>query len=494
MIPLRDNEAARRLASATVLLIVVNLAVFAYEIHFAARGGIDLAHYAMVPAIIAGAHPLDREPGVLATLVTSTFLHAGLLHIAGNMLYLLIFGPAVEERMGHLRFIIFYLLAGVVAGLTTVVMGPGSWIPVIGASGAIGGVLGAYFVLFPRGRITTIWFFRLIEIPAIFYLLVWFALQLYSGMPDYASELRLDQVEGYDAVVVLGPRVTSSTLDGAERLALIARFGVGYDGVDVEACTRNDVILTTTPDGVRRPMATAILTLLLALSQRLLVKDRMTRAGQGWERKLDAMGTGLTGRTLGIIGFGNIGREVFRLAQPFEMRHLAHDPYWSAVDAAALEVEMVGLETLLRTADYVAICCALTPETHHLINAERLALMKSEAYLINGARGAIVDQAALTAALRAGQIQGAALDVFEREPIDPDDPLLSLDNVILTPHGLCWTDEFAAGVGGSVIDAIRALAAGTVPAHVVNRDVLSRPRLQRKLDHIRERATSQMNR
>ncbi len=189
MIPLRDSEAARRLAPATVLLIVVNLAVFAYEVRSPASGGIDLAHYAMVPAMIARPHPLDREAGTLATLITSQFLHAGLLHIAGNMLYLLIFGPAVEDRMGHLRFIIFYLFAGVVAGLATVVMGPGSWIPVIGASGAIAGVLGAYFVLFPRGRITTIWFFRLIEIPAVFYLLVWFALQLYSGIASGESGL-----------------------------------------------------------------------------------------------------------------------------------------------------------------------------------------------------------------------------------------------------------------------------------------------------------------
>lgn len=182
MIPLRDSEAARRLTPSTVLLILLNVAVFACELRFAKGDGINFAHYAMIPASVARAHLFNRELRVLATLITSQFLHAGVLHIAGNMLYLLIFGPAIEHRMGHLRFVIFYLLAGIVAALTTVVMAPASWIPVIGASGAIAGVLGAYFVLFPRGRITTVWFVRIIEIPAIFYLLIWFALQLYSGI------------------------------------------------------------------------------------------------------------------------------------------------------------------------------------------------------------------------------------------------------------------------------------------------------------------------
>jgi membrane associated rhomboid family serine protease len=183
MLPLRDSEAARRLTLSTTLIIAINLAVFTYEVHLNGGGG-DLARYAMIPAAVAQVHPVTVEAHVVATLITSQFLHAGILHIAGNMLYLLIFGPAIEHRMGHLRFIIFYLLAGIVAAIATVVMAPASWIPVIGASGAIAGVLGAYFVLFPRGRITTIWLFRSIEVPAIFYLLIWFALQLYSGIAN----------------------------------------------------------------------------------------------------------------------------------------------------------------------------------------------------------------------------------------------------------------------------------------------------------------------
>jgi membrane associated rhomboid family serine protease len=185
---LRDSEAARRLTPANTLLILVNAAVFVLELELAYLRRRELVRYAMVPAFVAHPewlHPLHAA-GVLATLVTSTFLHAGLLHIGGNMLYLLIFGPAVEGRMGARRYLFFYLLSGIAAGLAMVAMGPESRVPVIGASGAIAGVLGAYFVLYPRGRITTILplfvFIRFVEVPAVFYLLAWFAVQLYAGI------------------------------------------------------------------------------------------------------------------------------------------------------------------------------------------------------------------------------------------------------------------------------------------------------------------------
>ncbi len=236
--------------------------------------------------------------------------------------------------------------------------------------------------------------------------------------------------------------------------------------------------MTITPDGVRRPMATAILTLILALSGRLLQKDRLTRSG-GWDRKVDHMGMGLTGRVLGSIGCGNIGRELFTLARPLAMRHIAHDPY--ARPDPALGVELVDLETLFRTADFVVINCALTPETRHLVNAARLALMKPTAFLINTARGPIVDQAALAKALQAGWIDGAALDVFEREPVDPDDPLLTLDNVIVTPHALGWTDEWIHLTGRSALAGILDVADGREPPNVVNHEVLETQRFQDKL-------------
>lgn len=301
-------------------------------------------------------------------------------------------------------------------------------------------------------------------------------------LAENAPELSASQVRDYDALLVMAPRITEATLRGADRLALLARFGVGYDSVDVPACNRAGVLLTITPDGVRRPVAAAVMAFLLALSHKLLIKDRLTRDGQ-WLQRLKYMGMGLTGRSLGVIGLGNIGREVFTLARPFGMRHLASDPFAAAID----DVALVPLETLLSEADFVAVCCALTAETRHLINAERLALMKPTAYLINVARGPIVDHRALTTALRERRIQGAALDVFESEPIDPNDPLLALDNVILAPHSLCWTDECFREIGRGAIGSILDVAAGRVPRHVVNREALEHPALKLKLDGHRRR-------
>lgn len=299
-------------------------------------------------------------------------------------------------------------------------------------------------------------------------------------LAENTPELRADQVAPYDALLVMAPRISAATLSGPETPSIVARFGVGYDQVDVEACTSAGVILTITPDGVRRPVAVAAITFVLALSQRLLQKDRLTREGR-WADKLDYMGMGVMGRTLGLVGLGNIGREVFRLAEPFGMRHMAFDPHVSPEEARSLGVTLVDLDTLMAESDFVTVCCALTPETHHLINAERLARMKPTAYLVNVARGPIVEQQALTAALQDGRIAGAGLDVFEQEPVDPQDPILTLDNVIVAPHALCWTDECFLGNGRSACESILAVSRGETPVNVVNRAVLSHPTLQAKL-------------
>lgn len=299
-------------------------------------------------------------------------------------------------------------------------------------------------------------------------------------LQDDVAELTPAQVADYDALLVLAPRVSARSLEGSGRLAVVARFGVGYDSVDVDACTRNGVALTITPDGVRRPVAVAALTLVLALSHKLLIKDRLTRAGR-WAEKLNFMGQGVTGRTLGVVGLGNIGREIFRLGAPLGMKHLAADPYAGPEQAAAAGAELVGLDELMRRADYVVVCCALTEATRKFINAERLALMKPTAYLINVARGPIVDQQALTEALQSNRIAGAGLDVFEQEPIDPRDPLLALENVIVAPHAICWTDECFQGNGRSAVQSILDVADGKEPAHVVNREVLALPAFRDKL-------------
>jgi D-3-phosphoglycerate dehydrogenase len=257
---------------------------------------------------------------------------------------------------------------------------------------------------------------------------------------------------------------------------VVARFGVGYDTVDVEACTRAGIALVITPDGVRRPVAVSIVTLMLALTGKLMIKDRLTRQGAaGFAKRSEHMGVGLVGRTIGSLGIGNIGAELFRLLKPFDMRFIAHDPFADKAVAAELGIELVGLDDVFRRADIVSVSCPLTPETHHLVNAERLALMKPTAYLINTARGPIVDQKALTAVLQARRIAGAGLDVLEQEPPDADDPILKLDNVILSPHALCWTDQCFAGNGAADVAAVLEVQKGRTPRGVVNRAVLDTP-------------------
>ena len=300
-------------------------------------------------------------------------------------------------------------------------------------------------------------------------------------LADNAKELTAAHAARYDALGVLSPRVTAATLAGPDRrLKIVARMGVGYDSIDVPACTANGVILTNTPDGVRRPVATSILLLMLALSHKLRTKDAITRAGR-WAETTNHMGDGLTGKTIGSLGMGNIGSELFRLLAPLEMVHLAYDPYAKPDDAAQLGVRLTDKDTVLRESDIICINCPLTPETRHLVGDRELSLMKPTAYLINTARGPIVDEQAVQKALVERRIAGAALDVFEQEPIGADHPLAALDNVILTPHSICWTDEFFRNNAQSAFRAIVAVASGKTPTYVVNRDVLTHQDVQTRL-------------
>ena len=300
-------------------------------------------------------------------------------------------------------------------------------------------------------------------------------------IPENVKELTAAHAAAYDALCVLNPRVTAATLSGPDRrLKIVARMGVGYDSIDVPACTANGVILTNTPDGVRRPVATSILLLILALSHKLLTKDKITRAGR-WAETTLHMGDGLTGKTVGSLGVGNIGSELFRLLAPLDMVHMAFDPYVKPEDAAKLRVRLTDKDTVLRESDFVCVNCPLTPETRHLVGDREFALMKPTAYLINTARGPIVDEKALYTALVERRIAGAALDVFEQEPIAPDNPILKLDNVIVTPHSICWTDEFFRNNAESAFRSVIAVAKGEVPTYVVNRDVLKHPAVQARL-------------
>ncbi len=290
---------------------------------------------------------------------------------------------------------------------------------------------------------------------------------------DGVSEVTTRDIFTYDGICLGGPPVRASCLGATDaRTRIIARFGVGYDHCDVPAMTKHGVLLTINPDGVRRAVATGILGFLLALAHRIPTLDGLVRRN-GWRDRRDHVGTGLAGRTLGLIGVGNIGRDLFRIARPLEMRHIAYDPFATAAEEVTLE----AFDAVVAQADFLVVCCPLNESTCGLIGKRALSLMKPTAFLINAARGAIVDEAALIRALRSRRIAGAAIDVFEQEPTPPDNELLTLDNVILSPHTLAYTDEslrlMAEGAFRSVADFFNRRQ----PNKIVNTELLATPAL-----------------
>jgi len=297
-------------------------------------------------------------------------------------------------------------------------------------------------------------------------------------LPEIVRELTPEHAARYDAVYVNMARTPATAVARADcRLRVVARHGVGYDSVDVPAMTRAGIVVTNTPMAMPRPVATIALTFILALAGKLALKDRLTRTGR-WDERMDNMGMGLTGRTLGVVGAGRIGKELLRMARVFDLKLLAADPYVNAVELAYIGARKVDLDTLLRESDFVVTIPLLNDETRHLIGAPQFALMKPSAHFINVSRGPVVDEKALIAALEAGRIAGAALDVFEQEPVDPANPLLTMDNVIVTPHSLCWTDECFHNMASTGLQSIVDVARGRRPEFVVNAPVLEHPRVR----------------
>ncbi len=305
------------------------------------------------------------------------------------------------------------------------------------------------------------------------------------------SEYTPDQLAPYDVVISLKPKVTAQSLEGVTRLCAIGRCGVGYDNVDLKACTDHGIAVYITPGGVMRPVAESILLLILALSHRLLQKDGMVRAGL-WAESTHQLGREPRDRVVGTIGLGNIAAETIRLLRVLDVhRFLAFDPYASSDRAVELGAELVSLEELLRNSDYVLVNCPLTAQTRGLLSNAQFDLMKPDAVLINTARGPIVDETALIEALRNKQIAGAALDVFEQEPLTTKSPLIGMDNVILTSHSIAWTEELFRDMGRIDCQGALAILRGEVPANVVNPQVLDNPLFMEKLEQLKARFISQ---
>jgi glyoxylate reductase len=273
---------------------------------------------------------------------------------------------------------------------------------------------------------------------------------------------------------VLVPTITddidAALIDGAsDRLKLIANFGVGVNHIDLHAARARGIMVTNTPGVLTEDSADMTMALILAVPRRLGESEKLIRAGQwdGW-KPVGMLGHRVNGKTLGIIGMGRIGRAVAERARAFGIRILYHNRHRlpAEIEHRLGATHAVNLDTLMAEADIISVNCPLTPETHHLIDARRIALMKPDSYLVNTARGEIIDENALILALENRQIAGAGLDVFEGEPnVDPR--LLALPNTILIPHMGSATFEGRAAMGEKVIANIRAWTDGHRPPDLV---------------------------
>jgi phosphoglycerate dehydrogenase-like enzyme len=297
---------------------------------------------------------------------------------------------------------------------------------------------------------------------------------------EHRPEITAGQIADTQAVIVLTPAVTAASVSRAENLLAVARFGVGFDAVDVPACTRADVAVVIARGAVDRSVAEATLAWMLALTHHVRAKDLLVRGGR-WDERSRWMGAELRDRTLGVIGLGGIARALVGLLAGFGMRSpLAFDPYVDSSLAGSLGVRLVGLDELLRSADFVSVHCPLSETSRGLIGKRELGLMKPTAWLLNTARGGIVDEEALYEALAGHRIAGAAVDVFAVEPVTSPPRLAELDNVLLAPHCIAWTDEMFRDIGRSVCGAMLDLSLGRRPNGAVNAEVFDQPGFQAK--------------
>lgn len=277
-------------------------------------------------------------------------------------------------------------------------------------------------------------------------------------------------LHGVDAVLADIDPFTARILASADRLKVISRPGVGYDAIDVKAASARGIAVCTTPGSNRHSVAELTLAMILQCARKIMENEAEVRRG-GWAR---VVGNEIAGSILGIVGLGTVGKEVAQRAKAFEMRLLAYDLVQDQQFAEEHQVTYVPLEQLLRESDYISLHILLDQRTRHLVNTERIAMMKPSAYLINTARGPIVDEEALIQALKESRIAGAALDVFTQEPLPMDSPLRGLDNVYLYPHLAGSTQEVFKASGWMAAQNVVRVLRGERPLHIVNPEVLQK--------------------
>jgi len=263
-----------------------------------------------------------------------------------------------------------------------------------------------------------------------------------------------NETSKYDAILLNSPKLTKDSINPKNnKLKIVSRFGVGYDSVDLDVLKKNRIILTNTPNAVRRPVAVASLTMILSLSSKLMIKDNLLRKGR-WNERTNHMGVGLINKTLGLIGFGGIGREFVKISKDLFKRVICYDPFVSIEEMKTLQVDKVDFDEIAYSTDFLVILCDLNEKTRGMIDSTFLNKMRSSSYLINLSRGPVVKENDLIVSLKQNKISGAGLDVMTNEPIEEDNELINLKNTILTPHSLCWTDECFNAIATEAISSI----------------------------------------
>ena len=260
-------------------------------------------------------------------------------------------------------------------------------------------------------------------------------------MDKSITEISSEMSSQFDAILLNLPKAKSESVSRKDcKLKIISRFGVGFDSVDIDAMKEKGIVVTNTPNAVRRPVAVAALTMIFAMASKLIIKDKLVREGN-WNERTNNMGLGLSQKTLGVIGVGSIGTETIKLSKPFFKNILAYDPFISEQLIKEKGAIKSNLTELSSKSDFIVILCNLDENTKGMINEGFFLNMKNSAYIFNLSRGPVINEVHLEKALKDEIISGAGLDVTNIEPLPFDSKLLSYKNVIITPHALCWTDE-----------------------------------------------------
>ncbi len=297
-------------------------------------------------------------------------------------------------------------------------------------------------------------------------------IELKFPRPGYMDEIEPDDIRGCDAVVISSAGFTRASLDGADRLKLIVRFGAGFERVDLDACTEHGIMVCHAPLGPTEAMAQGTLGLMIACATRMPQKDAVIRKGQ-WAQRAKYIGTDLTGKTLGIIGLGNIGTRVVEKVKPFKMKVIAYDPYCPDQRFEDFGVEPAPLETLLEESDFISIHCPLTDESRGMLKAEHFKIMKPTVLFFNTSRGGFYEDRVLAEALTEGWIAAAGIDVFEDEPYIQNNPLVEIENCIVTPHAIGFTQGLFDTIWHWVSRSVIQFARGELPDNIINVDVLT---------------------